>query len=97
MEGGHPIDIPFYHIIGKAGFKTLASTSSAHIHFTVPPGLRTVFSTERSMIPDALTARASARKCEREISLLLHLTSEGPGCPKPKLREGRESEKRKRA
>lgn len=39
MEGGHPIGIPFYHIIGKAGFKTLASTSSAHICFTVPPGI----------------------------------------------------------
>lgn len=99
MEGGYPIDVPSYPIIGKAGIKTLARNSSAHIRFTVPPGLRTIFSTERSMIPDAFTARASARMCEREISLLLHLISECkmPGCPKPTLRECGESEKRKRA
>lgn len=99
MEGGYPIDIPSYPIIGKAGIKTLASTSSAHVRLTVPPGLKTVFSMERSLISDALTARASAGKCEREISLLLHLISECkmPGRPKPKLREGEEGRNKKRA
>lgn len=84
-QGGSAIPLS-----APAGTETLASACSAHILSTARPGLRTILSKERRMVPDALRARASAKKHGSEISLLLHLASEPemPGCPKLKVAGG---------